>query len=135
FQADLVQSLKALLGKLSLYRTDRLDRQRDTLRDFYQDLVPETLRKSLGEFYTPDWLVDYTVDQVKDGDWLGKRYLDPTCGSGAFLISVLRRKKTEAKSKGLDVVPTIEALCSEVWGFDLNPLAVQTARVNFLMEI
>lgn len=135
FQADLVQSLKALLGKLSLYRTDHLDRQRDTLRDFYQDLVPETLRKSLGEFYTPDWLVDYTVDQVKDGDWLGKRYLDPTCGSGAFLISVLRRKKTEAKSKGLGVVPTIEALCSEVWGFDLNPLAVQTARVNFLMEI
>lgn len=135
FQASLVQSLKALLGKLSLYRTDHLDRQRDTLRDFYQDLVPETLRKSLGEFYTPDWLVDFTVDQVKDGDWLGKRYLDPTCGSGAFLISVLRRKKEEAEKKGMGVVPTIEALCNEVWGFDLNPLAVQTARVNFLMEI
>ncbi len=135
FQVSLVQSLKALLGKLALYRTDHLDRQRDTLRDFYQDLVPETLRKSLGEFYTPDWLVDFTVDQVKDGDWLGKRFLDPTCGSGPFLISVLRHKKKEAKRKGLAVVPTIEALCSEVWGFDLNPLAVQTARVNFLMEI
>lgn len=135
FQADLVKSLKALLGKLALYRTDHLDRQRDTLRDFYQDLVPETLRKSLGEFYTPDWLVDFTVDQVKKGDWLGKRFLDPTCGSGAFLIAVLRRKKKEASVKGLDVVHTIEALCSEVWGFDLNPLAVQTARVNFLMEI
>ncbi len=135
FQAPLVLALKALLGKLSLYRTDHLDRQRDTLRDFYQDLVPETLRKSLGEFYTPDWLVDFTVDQVKSGSWLGKRFLDPTCGSGAFLISVLRHKKKEAKSKGLDPTSTIEALCSEVWGFDLNPLAVQTARVNFLMEI
>ncbi|MEJ5209382.1 N-6 DNA methylase [Denitratimonas sp. CY0512] len=135
FQSALVQSLKALLGTLALYRTDHLDRQRDTLRDFYQDLVPETLRKSLGEFYTPDWLVDFTVDRVKNGDWLGKRFLDPTCGSGAFLISVLRHKKTEAQGKGLDPVTTIEALCSEVWGFDLNPLAVQTARVNFLMEI
>lgn len=135
YQSRFVQSLKTLLGKLALYRTDHLDRQRDTLRDFYQDLVPETLRKSLGEFYTPDWLVDFTVDQVKDGDWLGKRFLDPTCGSGAFLISVLRRKKREAKSKAMDAATTIDTLCSEVWGFDLNPLAVQTARVNFLMEI
>lgn len=135
FEASLVRSLKALLGKLALYRTDHLERQRDTLRDFYQDLVPETLRKSLGEFYTPDWLVDFTVDRVKDGNWLGKRFLDPTCGSGAFLIAVLRHKKKEANSNGLGVVATIEALCSEVWGFDLNPLAVQTARVNFLMEI
>lgn len=135
FQARLVQSLKAMLGKLALYRTDHLDRQRDTLRDFYQGLVPETLRKSLGEFYTPDWLVDFTVDQVNHGTWLGKRFLDPTCGSGTFLISVLRHKKKEAKNRGLDTVSTIEALCSEVWGFDLNPLAVQTSRVNFLMEI
>lgn len=135
YQHGLVQSLKGLLGKLALYRTDHLTRQRDTLRDFYQDLVPETLRKSLGEFYTPDWLVDFTVEQVKDGEWLGKRFLDPTCGSGAFLISVLRRKKREAKEKGMAADATIEALCNEVWGFDLNPLAVQTARVNFLMEI
>lgn len=135
FQEPLVRSLKALLGKLSLYRTDQLDRQRDTLRDFYQDLVPEALRKSLGEFYTPDWLVDFTVDQVKSGDWLGRRFLDPTCGSGAFLISVLRHKKREAHEKGLTPLLTIKSLCDEVWGFDLNPLAVQTARVNFLMEI
>ncbi|WP_395119846.1 Eco57I restriction-modification methylase domain-containing protein [Rhodanobacter sp. FW102-FHT14D06] len=135
FQAPLVQALKTLLGKLALYRTDHLERQRDALRDFYQGLVPETLRKSLGEFYTPDWLVDFTVDQVKKGNWLGKRMLDPTCGSGAFLISVLRRKKKEAKDNGWEAGPTIAALCDEVWGFDLNPLAVQTARVNFLMEI
>lgn len=132
---NLVIALKSLLARLALYRTDHLERQRDTLRDFYQDLVPETLRKSLGEFYTPDWLVDYTVDQVEPGDWLGKRFLDPTCGSGSFLIALLRRKKREAQAKGWDPVYTVKALSSEVWGFDLNPLAVQTARVNFLMEL
>lgn len=131
----LVLSLKTILGKLALYRTDHLKRQRDTLRDFYQDLVPETLRKSLGEFYTPDWLVDFTVEQIKDDDWIGKRLLDPTCGSGAFLIRLLRYKKDEAALKGMNPRDTIKLLCNEVWGFDLNPLAVQTARVNFLMEI
>ena len=131
----LVPALKALIGKLALYRTDRLQRQRDALRDFYQGLVPETLRKSLGEFYTPDWLVDLTVSKVQPKNWLGCRTLDPTCGSGSFLIEVLRRKRAAAQKKGTSPEDTLAMLCDEVWGFDLNPLAVQTARVNFLMEV
>jgi hypothetical protein len=135
YQNEMVGALKAMLGKLALYRTDHLTRQRDTLRDFYQDLVPETLRKSLGEFYTPDWLVDFTVSQVAPAKSLGKRFLDPTCGSGSFLIEVIRRKRKEAAKAHLTARQVLTALCDEVWGFDLNPLAVQTSRVNFLMEI
>lgn len=131
----LVPALKALIGRLALYRTDKLQRQRDALRDFYEGLVPETLRKSLGEFYTPDWLVDFTVSKVEPRNWLGTRFLDPTCGSGSFLVEVLRRKRQAAVRKKLSASETLEILRSEVWGFDLNPLAVQTARVNFLMEV
>ncbi|MEX3555853.1 MAG: N-6 DNA methylase [Burkholderia gladioli] len=132
---DLIPALRALIGKLALYRTDRLGRQRDALRDFYQGLVPETLRKSLGEFYTPDWLVELTVAKIAPSAWVGPRFLDPTCGSGSFLVEVIRRKRAEAARKGLDDRATVDAVLDEVWGFDLNPLAVQTARVNFLMEI
>lgn len=132
---SLARSIKSILAKIALYRTDRLERQRDTLRDFYQDLVPEAMRKSLGEFYTPDWLVDFTVSKVAPPSWLGPRVLDPTCGSGSFLIEVVRRKRREASSQGVSAEDTLLALCDQVWGFDLNPLAVQTARVNFLMEI
>lgn len=135
YQKAMVHALKALLGQLALYRTDALSRQRDTLRDFYQDLVPETLRKSLGEFYTPDWLVDFTVSQATTGPILGKRFLDPTCGSGSFLIEIIRRKRKEAALERYTPRQTLDLLCKEVWGFDLNPLAVQTARVNFLMEV
>lgn len=135
YQKPMVSALKELLGKLALYRTDALDRQRDTLRDFYQDLVPETLRKSLGEFYTPDWLVDFTVSEAAKGKIVGKRFLDPTCGSGSFLIEVIRRKRKEGAKAALPPRKMLDMLCEEVWGFDLNPLAVQTARVNFLMEI
>ena len=46
-------AIRDVLTELSLYRTDKLDHSRDVLRDFYQDLVPELLRKTLGEFYTP----------------------------------------------------------------------------------
>lgn len=131
----LLPALRGVLASLSMYRTDYMTHTRDVLRDLYQGLVPGKLRHSLGEFYTPDWLVDFTVDKAQQGAWLSKRVLDPTCGSGAFLVAILRRIREEATKAGWDVERIVQHLCTSVWGFDLNPLAVQTARVNFLMEI
>jgi len=128
-------SLRSVLSSLSFYRMDKLSHTRDILKDLYQGLVPGKLRQSLGEFYTPDWLVDFTLLKANSKSWLKKRVLDPTCGSGAFLVALIRKKTKEAKKVGLTPQETLEEICSTVWGFDLNPLAVQTARVNFLMEI
>lgn len=133
--SPIVLALRRVLALLSLYRTDRLERTRDVLRDLYQSLVPGKLRQSLGEFYTPDWLVDFTIKSTGDGDWLSKRVLDPTCGSGAFLIAIIRLMRKEASLQGWTPERTLDLLCASVWGFDLNPLAVQTSRVNFLMEV
>lgn len=132
---DLLPALRNVLASLSMYRTDYMTHTRDVLRDFYQGLVPGRLRQSLGEFYTPDWLVDFTINQAGQEKWLDMRTLDPTCGSGAFLIAVLRLMREEAIQLGWDAEEIVSHLCRSVWGFDLNPLAVQTARVNFLMEI
>lgn len=131
----LASGIRQLLFTLSLYRTDRLSRTRDVLRDLYQNLVPGKLRQSLGEFYTPDWLVDFTMERAEEGGWLSRRVLDPTCGSGAFLLAAMRAKRSEADKAGLGAAAQIDMLCSTVWGFDLNPLAVQTSRVNMLMEL
>lgn len=131
----LLSSLRKVLSVLSFYSLRQLSHTRDILRDLYQGLVPGKLRQSLGEFYTPDWLVDFTLSKANKSSWLGKRVLDPTCGSGAFLIALIRKKIAEANQNGWDNFKTLEEVCSTVWGFDLNPLAVQTARVNFLMEI
>ncbi|MDR6855303.1 Eco57I restriction-modification methylase domain-containing protein [Variovorax guangxiensis] len=133
--ASILPALREVLATLSLYRTDKLTRTRDVLRDVYQGLVPGKLRQSLGEFYTPDWLVDLTIEKAKRGSWLDKRALDPTCGSGAFLLSLLRLIRAEAKAAKWKPAQIVQHLTNSVWGFDLNPLAVQTARVNFLMEI
>lgn len=132
---SLLPSLRRLLSMLSLYRLDKLERTRDVLRDLYQGLVPGKLRQSLGEFYTPDWLVDFTLSRASDDAILHQRVLDPTCGSGAFLLAVIRKKRALAQRKAWSAETTLKNLCNSVWGFDLNPLAVQTARVNFLIEI
>jgi len=138
--AALCQAIRTLLAQLSVYRFDTIKktgRSRDVLRDFYQDLVPEELRKSLGEFYTPDWLVEHAVSKLdySNDQWLGARLLDPTCGSGAFLLEAIEQKRRAAQMAGWGAERTIDMLVTSVWGFDLNPLAVQSSRVNFLIAI
>lgn len=132
---NLLPSLKRLLSILSLYRLDRLERTRDLLRDLYQGLIPGKLRQSLGEFYTPDWLVDFLLERASSNNILEEKVLDPTCGSGAFLLAVIRKKRILAEESGWDPEKTFKNICETVWGFDLNPLAVQAARVNFLIEV
>jgi len=138
--ASLSLAIRTLLAQLSVYRFDTIKktgRSRDVLRDFYQDLVPEELRKSLGEFYTPDWLVEYSVAKLgySDAKWLVARLLDPTCGSGSFLLEAIEKKRSAALAAGWDASRTVNMLMTTVWGFDLNPLAVQSSRVNFLIAI
>lgn len=134
---EIIESLKEALVQVSLYRFDDLTsaRSKDVLKGFYQALVPDVLRKSLGEFYTPDWLVTDTLQRATNGSWLDKKVLDPTCGSGSFLLQVIGMKREEAEVAGLNAEETVELILQTVWGFDLNPLAVQAARVNFLIAI
>jgi hypothetical protein len=46
-----------------------------------------------GEVFTPAWLVEAMLDLVKDeSERIDSRFLEPACGSGNFLVPVLRRK-------------------------------------------
>lgn len=46
-----------------------------------------------GEVFTPAWLVEAMLDLVKDEtERIDSRFLEPACGSGNFLVQILRRK-------------------------------------------
>lgn len=130
-------ALRALDLCVAEYRVDDLSaaRSRDVLRPLYQALIPARLRKSLGEFYTPQWLVQLTCDRTRVDRWLGLRCLDPTCGSGAFLLEVIRRKRSEGRARGVSAGEILADVLGTVHGTDLNPLAVQAARLNYLIAI
>ncbi|WP_219845165.1 N-6 DNA methylase [Paenibacillus sp. PCH8] len=137
YKANVLALIRDILIKISFYRADTLTemRTRDVLKGFYQNLVPDALRKSLGEFYTPDWLVEFTLNKLDSPNWLNDRILDPTCGSGSFLLEVIRRIRSHAVKVGIKDEDILRILTENVWGFDLNPLAVQTSRVNYLIAI
>lgn len=46
-----------------------------------------------GEVFTPPWLVEDMLDLVMgESERIDARFLEPSCGSGKFLVPVLRRK-------------------------------------------
>jgi len=53
-----------------------------------------------GEVFTPPWMVEAMLDLVKDEtERIDSRFLEPACGSGNFLVQVLRRKLAAVEIK------------------------------------
>jgi type I restriction-modification system DNA methylase subunit len=53
-----------------------------------------------GEVFTPPWMVEAMLDLVKDEtERIDSRFLEPACGSGNFLVQILRRKLAAVEFK------------------------------------
>lgn len=53
-----------------------------------------------GEVFTPAWMVEAMLDLVKgETERIDSRFLEPACGSGNFLIQILRRKLAAVELK------------------------------------
>ena len=133
-------------------------------------LNEESKRKRDGVYYTPEWVVERIVDETlgprlaeikKECGWPTNgdptpeaidvyaarlkvlTVLDPACGSGAFLITVLRylveawhevqglrRQITRGRvEKDTDDAIIAEILTSNIYGVDINPASVEIARL------
>src|SRR5262249_30909212 len=111
---------------------------RDLLKKLYHGLLPRQIRHDLGEYYTPDWLAERLIIQTLGSVDLGnanKRVLDPSCGSGTFLIILIKHIKQRASDRKKDAAQTLQLILENVIGIDLNPLAVIAARTNYLLAL
>ena len=108
-----------------LGRYDFSDVRADILKGVYQELIDIETRQALGEYYTPDWLCESVVNNFKFEK--NSNILDPSCGSGSFLMAVLTKLKTDFP----DI--TIEELSGQVVGIDIHPLSVQIAKATLLI--
>ena len=103
-------------------------------------------RKEHGIYYTPDFIVEYIVknalkpvlDKCVSVEELKKiKVLDPACGSGSFLIKafqLIREKYREFGYKDNNVFINYTILLENIFGVDLDPQAVEIARLNLLIS-
>ena len=126
---------------LTLYKFDFSEIVGDPLGTLYQHYFDKETRKALGEFYTPQEVVEYILDAVgyEGQGVIGKRLLDPACGSGTFLVEALRRylKASEeiAEEKGWPAI--LKELCDDfcIAGFDIHPFATFMAQMQFMLVL
>ena len=126
--------------------------QGEAVQYFYEPFLEAfdpKLRKQFGVWYTPTEIVDYMVSRVdralKDelgiADGLADErvyVLDPCCGTGGFVNSVLRRIRDNLESHGLgDALADRlrDAARNRVFGFEIMPAPFVVAHMQAGMTL
>ncbi|MBT2386644.1 BREX-2 system adenine-specific DNA-methyltransferase PglX [Streptomyces sp. ISL-11] len=109
------------------------------LGDLYQDLS-EAARKTYALLQTPEFVEEFILDRtmdpaVREFGYEGLKMIDPTCGSGHFVLGAFRRlvRLWADGQPGRDVHERVRDALDSVHGVDLNPFAVAIARFRLLV--
>src|SRR4051812_48666864 len=107
------------------------------LGDLYQDLS-EKARKKYALLQTPvfveEFILDRTLDPAIDEFGLDTvRMIDPTCGSGHFLLGSFARLFRLWSQRESNAIVTAQKALDGVWGVDINPFAVAIARFRLIV--
>ena len=140
---EIGNALKKIIGQLVCFLPEITENETqitDLFRDLFIEFVPKKVRHSLGEYFTPGWLAEHVInsgiEQIGHMDnWFG---LDPTCGSGTFLMGMVRCIYRERDGESLSTEEKHELkkeIIGRVCGFDLNPISVLASRVNLYMAL
>ncbi len=89
-----------------------------------QNIISPMFRHKSGEYYTPPFLVK---KMVKEAYIFGESVLDPCCGSGNFLIEIIKKIISSNNAKKERILAL-----NNIFGYDINPLSIFVAKINFL---
>lgn len=112
-----------LLDDLNRYNFSRMPE--DVVGQVFEKLIPYPERHSLGQYFTREDLVDlinaFCVRSVED------KILDPTCGTGTFLIRAYEKLKHIGERDH-------KKLLSMLWGIDVAKFPAALATVNLYKQ-
>jgi len=109
------------------------------LGDLYQDLS-EATRKRYALLQTPEFVEEFILDRtltpaLREFGFREVRLIDPTCGSGHFLLGGFHRLLAEwqRNEPGRNPVDLAQKALDAVAGVDLNPFAVAISRFRLFV--
>lgn len=113
----------------------------------YEEVVGSNLRGDRGEFFTPRNACRMAVKMINPQP--GETILDPSCGTGGFLVTAMNHvlvtidKKHQARWPSTGATPEQQSewfrerheyLSNRIYGLDLNPSLVRAAKMNMVMN-
>jgi len=117
------KSIANLLGSIEAKKISQIDE--DLLGELYEELIPESERKALGQFYThPDiaeaicnWAIQSDSEDIP-------RVLDPASGSGTFSVEAYHRiQRTNPTATHQEIIDNIVAI-------DINRFPLHLTALN-----
>lgn len=93
--------------------------------NLYEKLFHKKIRHSIGAHFTPMWVCKHIIKKLRteNGALEGKTFLDPTCGSGIFLTTLMHD------------APDEKEVYNNVYGFDINPVSIFAAKASYLLTL
>lgn len=94
-----------------------------------------------GTYYTPQRLVEFLLDEMLpwEGSATALKVLDPSCGSGIFLVEAYRRLISRWQQANPDARPRVDELRKimeeSLFGVDLNPEAIRVAAFSLYLTM
>ena len=125
----LLSYLNDFIRDIEQYNLSEINR--DIIGEVYQRLIPIDERKRLGQYYTPNQVSDLITQFCVRGR--DDKILDPSCGSGGFLVSSYERLKmlnhNDTDNEGLH-----NKILSQIYGVDINQFAAHLSVINLTMR-
>ena len=91
------------------------------LENYLELLIPQQDRKFNGAFFTPTYIVDFIINEVKPTE--NHKNLDPSCGCGAFLIGLAEYYKITFRKS---VKKTVQ---ENIFGSDILDYNIHRAKL------
>ncbi|TFG25836.1 MAG: hypothetical protein EU532_11275 [Promethearchaeota archaeon] len=92
---------------------------------FVQEMIPHEIRHKTGEFFTPNFIVKSMINTSYQ---VGEKVVDPCCGSGNFLIAILKKILASNTTDELKILAI-----NNIYGYDINPISIYMTKINFLL--
>lgn len=134
---ELQKKIISLINKIikkSKFRTNKNNYQIKDLYDIYKFnldldwLIPELFAKLENKELEE---IDKQLSKIK--------IIDPTCGSGAFIISafdyILKLKKLLNEKKDINLCEDVEKILSNIYGLDISTEAIILLRMRLVLKM
>ncbi|EMY77887.1 N-6 DNA Methylase [Leptospira weilii serovar Ranarum str. ICFT] len=109
----------------------------DLIGDLYEHYLNLEERKEKGQYYTPHYIVEFILNRVGFSsrnfeNINNKSLLDPSCGSGGFLVEAARRiRKVSLNREGEAKIN----IANNLYGVELTAFAAFLCEVNLIVQI
>lgn len=120
--------------------------QIELLSEIYENFLFKTdpaLKKNTGTYYTPPSLVEFILNEKlptgKNEINYNVKILDPSCGSGIFLVEsfkrLVRRYENKHNHKLSDFNILKQILTENIFGIEIHPQAVKVAAFSLYLAL